>query len=176
MSFQSYDLRRRVRSGHGTANYATAMHDPLFWQALLKTVIWVRGRRSAVCSLHAALLLNRKFPGENCPLDKLIPWVTPGVLIGLMWRGFSMENYGVLNDLLMRLGLIHDKIPFLARRPPHFLGILTIIWQESRFRADAPGRAPGIPEELYDAANVDGANAFQRFFLITVPSLKNTIS
>jgi len=81
-----------------------------------------------------ALLLNRKFPGENCPLDKLIPWVTPGVLIGLMWRGFSMANYGVLNDLLMRLGLIHDKIPFLAQQSTAFPSvILTIIWQESRF-------------------------------------------
>jgi multiple sugar transport system permease protein len=181
MSFQSYDLRRpsQIRFT-GLANYATAMHDPLFWQALLKTVIWVAVGVGLqfVFGFMLALLLNRKFPGRGIVRSiSLIPWVTPGVLIGLMWRWIFDGNYGVLNDLLMRLGLIHDKIPFLAQQSTAFPSvILTIIWQGIPFFAlMLLAGLQGIPEELYDAANVDGANAFQRFFLITVPSLKNTI-
>ncbi len=181
MSLQSYDLRRpsQIRFT-GLANYAAAMHDPLFWQALLKTVIWVGVGvgMQFVFGFMLALLLNRKFLGRGIVRSiSLIPWVTPGVLIGLMWRWIFDGNYGVLNDLLLRLGLIHDKIPFLAQQSTAFPSvILTIIWQGIPFFAlMLLAGLQGIPEELYDAANVDGANAVQRFFLVTVPSLKNTI-
>lgn len=181
MSLQSYDLRRpsQIRFT-GLANYAAAMRDPLFWQALLKTVMWVGVGvgMQFVFGFMLALLLNRKFLGRGIVRSiSLIPWVTPGVLIGLMWRWIFDGNYGVLNDLLLRLGLIHDKIPFLAQQSTAFPSvILTIIWQGIPFFAlMLLAGLQGIPEELYDAANVDGANAVQRFFLVTVPSLKNTI-
>ncbi len=181
MSLQSYDLRRpsQIRFT-GLANYAAVMRDPLFWQALLKTVIWVGVGVGLqfVFGFMLALLLNRKFWGRGIVRSiSLIPWVTPGVLIGLMWRWIFDGNYGVLNDLLLRLGLIQDKIPFLAQQSTAFPSvILTIIWQGIPFFAlMLLAGLQGIPEELYDAADVDGANAFQRFFLVTVPSLKNTI-
>lgn len=181
MSFQSYDLRRpsRIRFT-GLANYVAAANDPLFWEALLKTVIWVVAGVGLqfVFGFMLALLLNRKFWGRGFVRSiSLIPWVTPGVLIGLMWRWIFDGNYGVLNDLLLKLGLIHDKIPFLAQQSTAFPSvILTIIWQGIPFFAlMLLAGLQGIPQELYDAADVDGANGFQRFFLITVPSLKNTI-
>ena len=181
MSFQSYDLRRpsRIRFT-GLANYVAAANDPLFWGALLKTVIWVVAGVGLqfVFGFMLALLLNRKFWGRGFVRSiSLIPWVTPGVLIGLMWRWIFDGNYGVLNDLLLKFGLIHDKIPFLAQQSTAFPSvILTIIWQGIPFFAlMLLAGLQGIPEELYDAADVDGANGLQRFFLITVPSLKNTI-
>lgn len=181
MSFQSYDLRRpnKIRFT-GLENYFATAQDPLFWQALLKTIIWVAagvGFQFAF-GFMLALLLNRRFLGRGLIRSiSLIPWVTPGVLIGLMWRWIFDGNYGVLNDLLMRLGLIHQNVPFLAQQSTAFSSvILTIIWQGIPFFAlMLLAGLQGIPEELYDAADVDGANAFQRFFMITVPSLKNTI-
>lgn len=181
MSFQSYDLRRPSQIHFtGLANYMSAIQDPLFWQALLKTIIWVGVGVGLqfVFGFMLALLLNRKFWGRGVIRSiSLIPWVTPGVLIGLMWRWIYDGNYGVLNDVLMRLGLIKNNIPFLAQQSTAFpMVILTIVWQGIPFFAlMLLAGLQGIPEELYDAANVDGANAFQRFFSITVPSLRNTI-
>jgi ABC-type sugar transport systems, permease components len=181
MSFQSYDLRRPAGIKFvGLGNYAAVLADPLFYQALWRTVVWVVGGVGFqfLFGFALALLLNRPFFGRGLARSiSLIPWVTPGVLIGLMWRWILDGNYGVLNDLLLKLGLIQDKIPFLAREGTAFpLVILTIVWQGIPFFAlMILAGLQGIPEELYAAADVDGANGVQKLFRITVPSLRNTI-
>jgi multiple sugar transport system permease protein len=125
-----------------------------------------------------ALLLNKKFFGHGIARSiSLIPWVTPGVLIGLMWRWIYDGNYGVLNDILLKLGIIHEKIPFLAQQATAFPAVIvTIIWQGIPFFAlILLAGLQGIPGELYDAAAVDGASEFQKLFKITISSLKNII-
>jgi len=181
MSFQSYDLRRPSRIGFiGLGNYAEVLSDPLFWQSVWKTVVWV-GVGVGFQFLFGfilALLLNRRFFGRGIVRSiSLIPWVTPGVLIGLMWRWIYDGSYGVLNDILLRLGIIRDYVPFLARGDTAFPAvILTIIWQGIPFFAlMILAGLQGIPEELYDAADVDGANDVQKLFRITIPSLRNVI-
>ncbi|HOX13176.1 MAG TPA: sugar ABC transporter permease [Spirochaetia bacterium] len=181
MSFQSYDLRRPSRIGFiGLGNYAEVLSDPLFWQSVWKTVVWV-GVGVGFQFLFGfilALLLNRRFFGRGIVRSiSLIPWVTPGVLIGLMWRWIYDGSYGVLNDILLRLGIIRDYVPFLARGDTAFPAvILTIIWQGIPFFAlMILAGLQGIPEELYDAADVDGANGVQKLFRITIPSLRNVI-
>ncbi len=181
MSFQSYDLRRPSRIGFiGLGNYSEVLSDPLFWQAVWKTVVWVAVGVGFqfLFGFILALLLNRRFFGRGIVRSiSLIPWVTPGVLIGLMWRWIYDGSYGVLNDMLFRLGIIRDFVPFLARGETAFPAvILTIIWQGIPFFAlMILAGLQGIPEELYDAADVDGANGVQKLFRITIPSLKNVI-
>jgi multiple sugar transport system permease protein len=181
MSFRSYDLTRPSRTGFvGLKNYAAILADPLFWGALWKTIAWVGlgVGFQFVFGFALALLLNREFFGRGLARSlSLIPWVTPGVLIGLMWRWIYDGNYGVLNDILLRLGLVHDKIPFLAQTTTAFPAvILTIVWQGIPFFAlMLLAGLQGIPDELYDAADVDGASGIQRFFNVTVPSLKSVI-
>jgi multiple sugar transport system permease protein len=181
MSFQSYDLRRPRSIGYvGLKNYIAIFSDPLFWQSLWKTIVWVGAGVGLqfVFGFILALLLNRRFIGRGLVRSlSLIPWVTPGVLIGLMWRWIFDGNYGVLNDILLKIGLIHDKVPFLAREGTAFPAvILTIVWQGIPFFAlMLLAGLQGIPDELYDSADVDGASGLQKFFLITVPSLKNVI-
>ena len=181
MSFQSYDLRRPSGIGFvGLKNYLAVFGDPLFWRALWKTILWVLFGVGLqfFFGLVLALLLNRNFFGRGLVRSiSLIPWVTPGVLIGLMWRWIFDGSYGVLNDLLLRLGVIHDKIPFLAQPATAFPAvILTIVWQGIPFFAlMILAGLQGIPDELYDAADVDGASGFQKLVRITIPSLKNII-
>ncbi len=181
MSFQSYDLRRPSRIGFiGLGNYAEVLSDPLFWQSVWKTVVWVGVGVGFqfFFGFILALLLNRRFFGRGIVRSiSLIPWVTPGVLIGLMWRWIYDGSYGVLNDILLRLGIIRDYVPFLARGDTAFPAvILTIIWQGIPFFAlMILAGLQGIPEELYDAADVDGANGVQKLFRITIPSLRNVI-
>lgn len=181
MSFQSYDLRRPGSIGFiGLENYIETIGDSQFWASLQRTVIWV------VCAVGLqfvlgfllALLLNKSFRGRGVVRAvSLIPWVTPGVLIGLMWRWIFDGNFGVLNDLLLRLGVIEDKIPFLAQTTTSFPAVITaIVWQGIPFFAlMLLAGLQGIPGELYEAADIDGASGAQKLFRVTIPSLKNTI-
>ncbi len=181
MSFQNYDLRRPNDMGFiGLANYIKAFTDTLFWQSLGRTLVWVifGVGFQFLFGFALALLLNKKFAARGFFRSaSLIPWVTPGVLIALMWRWIYDGNFGVLNDMLIRLGLIENAIPFLSQRATAFpLVILTIVWQGIPFFAlMILAGLQGIPGELYEAADIDGAHALQKLFRITIPSLKNTI-
>jgi len=181
MSFQNYDLRRPDQIGFiGLKNYVNILQDALFWGSLSRTFFWVLFGVGFqfLLGFVLALLLNKKimFRGFLRSLS-LIPWVTPGVLIALMWRWIYDGNYGVLNDILLRLGLISTKIPILAQVTTAFpAAIVTIIWQGIPFFAlMILAGLQGIPQELYEAADIDGANRPQKLFRITVPSLKNTL-
>jgi multiple sugar transport system permease protein len=83
----------------------------------------------------------------------------------------------VLNDILMKIGIIENPVPFLARQDTVFPAVIvTIIWQGIPFFAlMLLAGLQGVPAELYEAADIDGANVFGKFFHITVPSLQNTI-
>lgn len=181
MSFQNYDLRRPNDIGFvGFANYVAVFQDPIFWKSLWKTILWVvfGVGFQFVFGFALALLLNKNFKGRGIARAvSLIPWVTPGVLIGLMWRWIYDGNYGVLNDLLQKAGIISDNIPFLAQQTTAFPSVIvTIIWQGIPFFAlMLLAGLQGIPGELYEAADIDGATSLQKLFQVTIPSLKNTI-
>ena len=181
MSFQSYDLRRPLQIGFiGLENYMDALHDDLFWKSLIKTIFWVvfGVGFQFFFGFILALLLNQSFKGRGfIRAISLIPWVTPGVLIGLMWRWMYDGNYGVINDILSKLNLIDANVPFLSSPDSAFASVIvTIIWQGIPFFAlMILAGLQGIPAELYEAADMDGATAIQKLFKITIPSIKNTI-
>lgn len=181
LSFQSYDLRRPKNIAFiGIDNYITVLNDALFWQSLLRTVIWVvfGVGFQFLLGFMLALLMNKRFIGRGVVRSlSLVPWVTPGVLIGLMWKWIFDGNYGVINDILLKMNIIYDAIPFLARKATVFPAVIaTIIWQGIPFFSlMVLAGLQGIPEQLYEAANIDGATGLQKLFRITIPSLRNTI-
>lgn len=181
MSFQNYDLRRpkEIRFT-GLENYITLFKDKYFWMALVKTILWVAFGVGLqfVIGFILALLLNKKFAGRGVVRAvSMIPWVTPGILIGLMWRWIYDGNFGVLNDLLLKAHLITEKIPFLTQVSTAFPSVIvTIIWQGIPFFAlMLLAGLQGVPGELYEAADIDGASGIQKLFRITIPSIQNTI-
>ena len=181
MSFQFYDLRKPKEIAFiGLENYNALFHDRLFWSSLLKTILWVvfGVGFQFFFGFCLALLLNRSFSGRGVfQAVSLIPWVTPGVLIGLMWRWMYDGNYGVINDILQKLHITSENIAFLANPKTAFPSvIITIIWQGIPFFALMILAAlQGIPYELYEAAEIDGANGAQKLFRVTIPSIRNTI-
>ncbi len=181
MSFQNYDLRRPNDIGFiGFENYIEIFGDKLFWGALVRTLVWVffGVGLQFVFGFALALLLNQEFVGRGFVRSvSLIPWATPGVLIGLMWKWIYDGNYGVLNDLLLKGNLISEKIPFLSQTSTAFPSVvMTIIWQGIPFFAlMILAGLQGISHDMYEAAEIDGANKVQKLFRITLPSLKNTI-
>ncbi|MGN7941648.1 carbohydrate ABC transporter permease [Virgibacillus sp. 6R] len=181
MSLRSHDLRRPNEIEFiGLGNFIKAFHDPQFWQAFQNTLIWVIAGVGLqfFFGFVLALLLNKQFKGRGVVRAvSLIPWATPGVLIGLMWKWIYDGNYGVLNDVLMKLNLIEQNIPFLSQTSSAFASVIvTIIWQGIPFFAIMIlAGLQGVSQEMYEAADIDGASKLQKLFWITIPSLKNVI-
>lgn len=181
MSFLKYILfKPKDVEFIGLANYFNVLKDPVFRQSLANTVLWIAGGVffQFFFGLILALLLNRSFKGRGFIRSIiLIPWVTPGVLIGLMWKWMYDGNYGVINDILARLHIIQNYIPWLAKSQTSLLAvIITIVWQGIPFFAIMLlAGLQAIPEELYEAGKVDGATGWQTFWQITLPMLKPTI-
>lgn len=181
MSLQSHDLRRPHRIGFiGFTNYIAIFKDMLFWQAVKNTLIWVIAGVGLqfFFGFVLALLLNQKFKGRGfVRAVSLIPWATPGILIGLMWKWIYDGNFGVLNDLLIKLNIVDQNIPFLSQLSTAFPSVIvTIIWQGIPFFAIMiMAGLQGISLEMYEAAEIDGANKIKKLFWITIPSLKNVI-
>ena len=182
MSFQNYNLIKPNKMGWiGLGNYEKLLtKDPLFLSSLGRTVIWVvfGVGFQFLLGFMLALILNKDFRGRGAARAvSLIPWVTPGVLIALMWSWMFDGNYGVINDILMKLGITSDKIAFLAKPYTAFPSvIITIVWQGIPFFAlMILAGLQGIPADLYEAADIDGATGWKKLFYVTVPSLKNTI-
>jgi len=121
-----------------------------------------------------ALLLNREFKWRGLARSLiLIPWVTPSVITALMWRWMYDGNNGVINDLLVRIGLLKSYFPWLANSSTALPAIMVaLMWQGFPFFAIMIlAGLQAIPKSLYEAAEVDGATIWQKFARITLPML-----
>jgi multiple sugar transport system permease protein len=182
LSFHNFKLLDPASLGTwaGLGNFRRALNDPQLWDSLSHTAVWVAGilPTQLVLGLLVALLLNRSFPLRGLARAVvLIPWVFPGVLNALMWTWMYDGNYGVLNDLLVKLGILQSFYPFLARTESAMPAVMaTVVWQGTPFFAIMLLAAlQAVPEELYEAARIDGASALGEFLYITVPSILPTV-
>lgn len=162
----------------GLDNYALMMKDPVFWSTLwntvLITIITVPG--ALLLGLGLALLANLPFRMQwTVRLSLLIPWALPLSFAGLIFAWFFHYEYGVVNDVLNRLG-IEGIIWFNSPNWAFAAICLTIIWKTSSFMAlMILAGLQTIPRSLYEAADVDGAGRIRQFFEITLPLLKPAI-
>ena len=161
----------------GLDNYVTVLSDPLFWEAVERTVIFsvLAVVAISVIALLIALLLNEDFPGRRAlSALLLVPWAIPYVANGLMWKWIYDSNYGALNGLLFQLDFINSYMVWLGdARKTLALIANAFVWKEVPLAAILLlVGLKTIPADLYAAAKVDGANAMQRFFHITLPALK----
>src|SRR5580704_4364535 len=166
MSFHDVILfRPRSRPFVGLSNYLQSLTDPVFWESLRHSLVWV------VCAVAlqfalgfiAALLLNRSFAWRSLARALIVvPWALPSVIIGLIWTWMLDFNLGVLNDLGVRLGLLSGSVPWLAQSGTAMAGvILAVVWQGFPFFAvTLLAGLQAIPAEQYEAASIDGAGAF----------------
>jgi multiple sugar transport system permease protein len=176
-SLMSFILwKPRARGFIFLQNYAALLTDPVFWISLKNSLVWIVGvvALQLLLGLGTALLLNRdsRWSGIARALI-LIPWVTPSVITALMWRWMYDGNAGVINDLLVRIGLLKEYFPFLANGQTALGAIMVaLMWQGFPFFAIMIlAGLQAIPLELYEAANVDGAGPSRKFFGITLPML-----
>lgn len=178
-SFQNLSLTSGVPAEFaGLENYRLMLDDPVFWETtwntVLITLITVPG--ALFVGLAMALMANLPFKTKwPVRLSLLIPWALPLSFAGLIFAWFFHSEYGVVNDVLRRLGF-EGVIWFNSANWAFAAICLTIIWKTSSFMAlIILAGLQTIPRSLYEAAEVDGAGRMRQFFEITLPLLKPAI-
>jgi multiple sugar transport system permease protein len=165
----------------GLGNFTRAFGDPVFWTSAWNSVLWivlVVGFQFLL-GLATALLLNQSFWWRGLARALVvIPWALPSVITALMWTWMYDYDLGVINDVLLRLRLVDAPIAWLARADTT-LGavILALVWQGFPFFAVMIlAGLQTVPGELIEAAEIDGANAFQRLTKVILPSIAEVIA
>ncbi len=157
-------------------NYLNLLRDPIAHQALFVTLAFVvlSTVLELACGLVIALVIHERFRGRGLVRAAiLIPWAIPTVVASQLWRYIFNDQYGVANLLLFG-DRVTGYIPWLAY-PSVAFGIIVLadVWKTSCFAALLIlAGLQVISDDLYDAAKVDGAAAWQRFWHITLPLLK----
>ena len=164
----------------GLGNYVRLAQDPVFWLTLWNSFVWVFASvvLQFVAGFAAALLLHQAFRGRALVrMLALLPWIIPGVVVGLIWEWLYQPNYGVINDLLIKAGWLHDRIAWLSSPDLAMAAVVfTNVWRGIPFFAIMLlAGLQAIPGELYEAAHVDGAGVLARFRHITLPLLRPII-
>lgn len=181
-SFQHYDVSAPYYNRFaGFENFVNIFtNDKYFLPSLWNSLKWVVSEvgLQLICGMILALLLNQTFKLRGLVRAiAFVPWAISGVLASVMWSLMYNEHMGVINDLLMKIGLINEPQAFLASTSTAFASVVIAeLWRGIPFFAITLLAAlQSIPNELYEAARVDGANRWKSFIYVTLPQLKNTI-
>jgi len=161
----------------GIENYQIIFSSPVFWRSAQVTLTFAIGFVifSTIIGLAMAMLLNQRFIGRGLARALLIiPWATPWLVIGILWKWFADGSVGGLNAVLLALGVISDYQPFLSDPNTALpITVLAAVWRQASFAGILLlAGLQTLPEELHEAAQLDGANWWQRFTNITVPWLR----
>ncbi len=150
------------------------------WSSLGRTLLWIgiTVPLQLALGLATALLLNQRFAWRGLARSLiLIPWALPSVVIALMWSWMYQPQVGLFNDLLLRVGLVSEAVPWLAQPATALYAIiLALVWQGFPFFAIMIlAGLQAIPAALYEAAAIDGATPWQQFREVTLPGLKGVL-
>jgi multiple sugar transport system permease protein len=160
----------------GLGNYLAIARDLEFWESLWRGVVYAASTTvlQLVLGLGAALVLHRPFHGRTAVRALvLFPYMIPTIVAVIVWRWLLNEQYGLVDDTLLRVGLVREPIVWLG--VDHIMSSLVAVsvWQFTPFViVTVLARLQTIPPELYEAARVDGASAWRRFRHITLPQIR----
>ena len=165
----------------GMQNFIRMLDDQTFLDGLWRTLRWDAAVVSLelAISLPIALFLNQNFRGRGfVRAAMMVPYITPPAVVGLVFVFMFDGNFGVVNDLLVRLGVIDSYVAWLSDPAASFWIIVSaMVWYGTPLMAlILLATLQTIPAELYEAAEVDGAGRWQRFWHITLPHLLPSIT
>lgn len=163
----------------GLDNYLFLLRDPQFWSAVWLGCVYAVTSivLQIVLGVLTAVLLNELFPGRSILRAIVIfPYVVPTVIAVILWKWLLNSQFGLVNYLIEEAGLVNQPISFMGKDWIMASLILVSVWQFFPFVViGVLARLQTIPGELYEAAHVDGANAIQRFFHVTLPQLASVL-
>ncbi len=180
LSFQDWYLLRNPQPvWGGLVNYQSLFADAALWRAFWRTWIWTLGTVAVevALALPIALLLNRDTPvAKAASALILLPWVMPFIVLGYGWRFLLDSEVGIFHSMLQSVGIAGNSS--ILNDPNLAFAVIIFIsgWKGMPFMVLALLAAlKSVPEELYEAAAIDGAGPWQRFVGITLPSIQNTM-
>ena len=164
----------------GFSNYHALIHDTIFRDTVVLTIKFTAITVSFefLLGLIVALVVNSKFRGRGMMRAvMLVPWAIPTVVAAKMWQWMLDDTTGVINDLGIRLHLISHSHAWIADPSTRLAAVSAVdIWKTTPFVALLLlAGLQVIPNDLYEAAAVDGANKLQQFWRITLPLLRPAI-
>lgn len=174
----------------GFANYFSVLHmpsgrviyegllaDPVWWRAVWNTVRFavISVICETVLGMIVALVLNAKFRGRGIVRAAiLIPWAIPTIVSAKMWQWMLNDQFGIINDALLRLGFISTKVAWTASADTAMVAILIVdIWKTTPFMALLILAAlQMLPQEIYEVARLDGVSPWKVFWKVTLPLVR----
>jgi trehalose/maltose transport system permease protein len=165
----------------GIENYRWLLTDPDWWQAVRNTVIFTLASVTleTVLGLGIALALNAHFRGRGgLRAAVLIPWAIPTVVSAQMWAWMFNDVFGVINAMLLAVGLIAAPIAWIASPDTALLAVILVdVWKTTPFVALLLlAGLQMLPQECYESAKVDGVHPLKVFFKVTLPLLKPALT
>ena len=183
LSLQQVDLLGSdsfIRPFAGLANYIDIFSRPEARLVLVNTVLFVA--LSLIFQLAIgfalALLFQQDFPAASFMRGMFLAgWIMPGLVVGAIWKLIFAGDYGVLNHVLIGLGVLHDKVFWLSNPNSSLYAVIVAnIWLGVPFNMLLLSVGlSAIPRDLYEAAELDGAGALRRFTSITLPMMRPTL-
>jgi len=176
MAFSFIDLKSWSFRFAGFNNFAMIIKDEEFVPSLIRTILYGAyvSIGGSVIGLLLALLANQKIKGIGVFRAFLvIPWCIPPIISGYLWLWIFDANFGFLNRLLYTLQLIKRYIIFVTRENALIMSSIPAIWVQSSFTSlICLSALQGIPIDIYEASEIDGATSFKRFLYITFPFIR----
>jgi multiple sugar transport system permease protein len=184
MSLQEYTTRTFFTGKApwvGFENYLTVFSSNLFSPALLNTALFTIGSIAGQFTIGLALasFFKRRFPLSNFLRSMLLlPWLLPLIVGSATWRSILDQDSGILNRFLEAIGVIQDPVPWLTSPAVALSAVVLVnIWVGIPFNVTILyGGLQDIPDELYEAAALDGATRWKAFRHITWPNLQPVVS
>jgi multiple sugar transport system permease protein len=176
LSFTSFTLLRPVAAWNDFANYRRLLQDPIFGQAFINTLLFmfVTINAAFLMGLFLSQAIARTIRGQSVLRTMLmVPMMFAPVMIGFQFRWFFNDQVGLVNNVLTSLGVLNGSIPWLVDRwlAMFSIGVATVWMNTPVVAIILLAGTLSISPELYEAADVDGANDWQKFRLITYPLL-----
>lgn len=165
----------------GLDNFALLLADPEWWRSTWNTLVFTAVSVTLEIGLGfaIALILHAQFPGRG-PLRAavLIPWAIPTVVSAKMWAWMLHDVYGVVNAILLNIGIIASPVAWTASPNLAMAALIAVdVWKTTPFVVLLLlAGLQTLPQDYYDAAKVDGASPLTQFLRITVPLMKPALA
>jgi trehalose/maltose transport system permease protein len=166
-----------VDYGDGTGEWFGLLADPVWWRAAYNTILFtvVSVSLETVIGLVIALVLNAEFKGRGLVRAAiLIPWAIPTIVSAKMWAWMMNDQFGILNDIFVRLGVLDQPIAWAASPDTAMMAVLIVdIWKTAPFMALLIlAGLQMVPADIYEAAKVDGIHPVKVFWKVTLPLIR----
>jgi trehalose/maltose transport system permease protein len=179
VGFKNYLTWRTLDSGRTI--WRGTLADPDWWNAVYNTVrfAFVSVFFETILGLIVALVLNAEFKGRAFVRAAiLIPWAIPTIVSARMWSWMLNDQFGIINDIFLKIGLIDTKIAWTANIETAMAAVLVVdIWKTTPFMALLIlAGLQMVPRDIYEAAKIDGVHPIKVFFKLTLPLIRPALA